>query len=169
MVSLIVLGAIQFLLLRILFALGDGSFLDKWNRMASPVAIGLSQFVCLAVGIYMIVLMKGVCNVKDDKSKVNYRKYLNYSYRLLILYNALIVIAVFSYALGVTVRGPERTSVSSEGIKIRNLNQGLTCMGALCVASQVVVLGFLFECIKSMKFGNDMERRPKIILNRISE
>ncbi|KAI8895855.1 hypothetical protein BC833DRAFT_631130 [Globomyces pollinis-pini] len=133
-----------------------------WNRIASPLAIGLSQFVCLAVGIYMIVLMKSVCIIKDHQSKINYEKYLKYSYGLLILYNSLIVIGVFSYAIGGIIRVLELTgNVDIEGIKIRNLNQGLICMGALCASSQVVVLGFLFECIKSMKFGNDMERIRK--------
>ncbi|KAI8895852.1 hypothetical protein BC833DRAFT_599888 [Globomyces pollinis-pini] len=154
MVSLVVMGTIQFLLGPFVFAAGNGSVLDIWNRITSPLTIGMSQLICLIIGLYMIVLMKGVCVIKDHQTKINYEKYLKYSYGLLILYNTLILMAVISYAIGVTVRGPNGTSNS-------NVSSGLGCFGAISASSQVVVLGFLFECIKSMKFGSDMQRIRK--------
>ncbi|KAI8892718.1 hypothetical protein BC833DRAFT_569849 [Globomyces pollinis-pini] len=141
----------QFITL-VLYAALQCDLLKLWNRIASPVVIGLTQMVCLVQGLYMTFLIKAICVIKDYKSKMNFEKYLKYSYILLSIYNSLIILAVISYAIGIIIRGPETTPNFY-------VFHGLVAVAAICVSIQIIALGYLFEAIICMKFGTEIERR----------
>ncbi|KAI8895089.1 hypothetical protein BC833DRAFT_602486 [Globomyces pollinis-pini] len=131
------------LFIRITFQLGDGSTLDRWNKIASPIVVAILQIIALAQGIYMTFLMKGICYVKDEKSKNNYDKYLARSYILLACFTGINILGSVSYIVGVLIRGP-RGSIDGY------IYIALTNVAIACYSLQIVSLCFLFESIKAI-------------------
>ncbi|KAI8895085.1 hypothetical protein BC833DRAFT_567784 [Globomyces pollinis-pini] len=144
------IGFLGSLFLDITYHLGDGSFWDTWKDIASTIVIAIIQAFALAQGIYMTFLIKSICYVKDEKSKTNYNKYLKQSYILLGLFIFFNIISTVGYIVGVLVRGLSPTN---------DLYYAMVNFAVALYSFQMVSMCFLFESIKSMKFGSDADRR----------
>ncbi|KAI8895088.1 hypothetical protein BC833DRAFT_623360 [Globomyces pollinis-pini] len=147
------IGFMGLLFSRITFQLGDGSALDRWNKIASPIVVAILQLFALAQGIYMTVLMKSICYVKDEKSKINYDKYLKRSYILLGFFIGVNIMGSLLYIVAIVfLRGPK-------GTVEYNAYNVLANLAIFAYSIQMITLCFLFESIKAMKFGSDSDRR----------
>ncbi|KAI8892638.1 hypothetical protein BC833DRAFT_353497 [Globomyces pollinis-pini] len=162
---LVLFGFVGRLLSKIVFTLGDRSFLDKvtyiltlklkWNSSISSYVSTLIQICALIQGIYMTFLMKSICNLKDEKSRSNFEKYLNRSYFLLATFILSNILASIMYIIGTIVKGPKETIYYY-------FYSTFLCIGLFFFAIQLMSLSLLFESIKSMKFGPDSDRKKTV-------
>ncbi|KAJ2989433.1 hypothetical protein HDV02_005007 [Globomyces sp. JEL0801] len=149
---LLFLGFLGRLLSRITFTLGDGSVLDKWNKSTSTAVSALIQVCGLVQGTYMTLLMKSICNLKDENSRNNLDKYWRRSYCCLAYFIIANSLASLLYIGGVLVRGPA-------GSANYYIYSALAAFAITMISHQIIALSFLFEFIKAMKFGPDSQRR----------
>ncbi|KAI8895856.1 hypothetical protein BC833DRAFT_133251 [Globomyces pollinis-pini] len=148
----LMLGFVGQLFARVLFIPGDGSLLDRYHRTMSPIAAVLLQLIALYLGIYMTLLMKGLCNIKDYKTKLNFDLFYNQSIKLLILFIIANICVGVCFLIGVRLEGGDGSAGSY-------LRLSLYSASLFWLLIQLISLAFLFEAIKKMKFGADVQRK----------
>ncbi|KAI8897106.1 hypothetical protein BC833DRAFT_594931 [Globomyces pollinis-pini] len=155
---LTLIGLSGLLFIKLTFQLGDGSIMDKWNRFGSIITTAFVQLFSLCQGVYMTFLMKSLCLMKD-KSRSDYQKHVKKSYWLLGYFVTSNVLCALCYIFGIFIRGPEG---SANAFNYHSLSNFATVF----LSNQILGLVFLFESIKAMKFGSEVDKtkmmsRPK--------